>query len=80
MHKESIKQVSLKPVHKDSIKPERGDDGWYPACEESFTERVKHDLDMKDITPELSVCNYKRKFNNLICWEEKSSIDVLIRK
>lgn len=50
---------------------------WYAASEESFVERVKHILDINDITAELGIQNYKRKFNNLICWEEKANIEAL---
>ena len=52
----------------------------HSASEESFKERIKCQLDKREITVELTVDNYQRKFNNLICWEENSNIEILGRK
>ena len=60
--------------------PQQIDEIMYSASEESFKERVKCRLDLREITVELTVDNYQRKFNNLICWEEKSNIEILGRK
>ncbi len=55
-------------------------DDWYGASEESFENRRQHNIDIGDIQVELNVQNYKKKFNNLICWEEKSNIEILGRR
>lgn len=52
----------------------------YAASKEEFGERIKEELDIKEIQQTLSRSNYKRKFHNLICWEEKTHIDILQMK
>ena len=42
-----------------------------------FLDRVKEELYIEDITPELTVANYKEKFRKLLCWEEKEHITAL---
>ena len=53
------------------------DEGWYP---EIFKDRIKLELDLKDIEEDLTTQNYKKKFNCLVCWEEKSNIEILGKK
>lgn len=52
----------------------------YAASKEEFNERIKEELDRKDIQQTLSRANYKRKFHNLVCWEEKTHIEILEKK
>ena len=52
----------------------------YAAAKETFEERLKEDLMIEDIELPLSQENYKRKFNNLICWEERTHITILTEK
>ncbi len=67
-------------VHEVVTPPQGKRDDSYPASEESFEDRVMHDIDIRDIQVELNVQTYKKKFNNLICWEEKSHIEILEKK
>ena len=53
---------------------------WYAASEVTFEGRLKQDLDIAEIQVELGRKNYKRKFHNLICWEEKRHIEILGNK
>ena len=66
--------------HWQGLPAEQRDENWYAASEESFKNRIKQDLDKREIEVELTVKSYKRKFNNLICWEEKSNIEILERR
>ena len=50
------------------------------AAKETFEERLKEELKIEDIELPLSQQNYKRKFNNLICWEERTHIMILTEK
>ena len=43
----------------------------------SFLGRVKEDLVIEDIKPNLTVKNYREKFNKLLCWEEMEHISLL---
>ena len=52
----------------------------YGPSYEFFEERVKYELDIEEIVAELQTHNYKRKFNNLICWEEMQNINILGQK
>ena len=54
--------------------------GNYAAMQPTFEERVKEDLDITCIKEELTHTNYKKKFHNLICWEEKCHIEILKEK
>ena len=38
------------------------------------------ELDERYIQEKLSRGNYKRKYHNLICWEEKTHIEILEKK
>ena len=38
------------------------------------------ELDERYIQEKLSRENYKRKYHNLICWEEKTHIEILEKK
>ena len=42
-----------------------------------FHERLKEPLGMVFIQQELTRANYKKKFDNLLCWEEKAHIHAL---
>ena len=42
-----------------------------------FDERVNHFLQLESIKVELTRNSYKTKFHNLICWEEKTHIEIL---
>ena len=42
-----------------------------------FHERLKEPLEMVFIQQELARANYKKKFDNLLCWEEKAHIHAL---
>ena len=53
---------------------------WYAAKEETFEGRLKGELKLEEIEVKLNRQNYKRKFNNLICWEERRHIEVLREK
>jgi hypothetical protein len=53
------------------------DPEWYAAKEETFEGRLKGELKLNEIEVDLNRLNYKRKFNNLICWEERRHIEVL---
>ena len=44
---------------------------------ERFEERVKDILNIELIRVKLTRVNYKEKFRNLICWEEKKHIEML---
>ena len=72
-------QHQLQQIH-DVLWPLEKRDDWYGASEESFENRRQHNIDIGDIQVELNVQNYKKKFNNLICWEEKSNIEILGRR
>ena len=52
----------------------------YAASKESFHERIKEDLDIEVIQAPLTRENYKKKFHNMICWEEKKHIEILDKK
>jgi hypothetical protein len=52
----------------------------YAASEETFQGRLKGELRFSEIDVELDRKNYKRKFNNLICWEERAHIERLREK
>lgn len=54
--------------------------GWYAAGEETFQRRLVEELNYSKIIVPLSRPNYKEKFNNLICWEERRHIEVLSQK
>ena len=47
---------------------------------EKFSERVEQMLYVEDIKQKLTKLNYKQKFYNLICWEEKRHIEILEEK
>ena len=52
----------------------------YAASKESFYERIKEELDIEIIQAPLTRDNYKKKFHNMICWEEKKHIEILDKK
>ena len=52
----------------------------YAASRESFTERIKEELDPKIIEAPLTRRNYKKRFHHMICWEEKRHIEILDNK
>ena len=52
----------------------------YAASKEAFAERIKEELDFKIISAPLTRENYKKKFHNVICWEEKRHIEILEEK
>ncbi len=52
----------------------------YAASKEKFEERIMEELDERYIQEKLSRGNYKRKYHNLICWEEKTHIEILEKK
>ena len=56
------------------------DSEWYAACEETFEGRLKGELQLSDIEVDLERRNYKKKFHNLICWEERRHIEILQKK
>ena len=45
-----------------------------------FSTRVQEKLHIEDIQKPLCRKNYKTKFHNLICWEEKRHIEILEEK
>ena len=49
----------------------------YSASKESFEDRIEEELNLEEIQAPLTRKNYKRKFHNLICWEEKRHIEIL---
>ena len=49
----------------------------YQPKNSTFLERLKEELDVNDITPELTAENYKEKFHKLLCWEEMQHITIL---
>ena len=49
----------------------------YAAEEVDFSKRIQDQLDIADIEQELTSQNYKEKFHKLLCWEEKTHIDIL---
>ncbi len=52
----------------------------YAASKKKFEERIMEELDERYIQEKLSRENYKRKYHNLICWEEKTHIEILEKK
>ena len=52
----------------------------YAASKESFNERIQEELHPEVIQAPLTRKNYKKKFHNLICWEEKRHIEILDEK
>ena len=52
----------------------------YAASKESFSERIKEDLNIEVIQAQLTRENYKKKFHHMICWEEKRHIEILGEK
>lgn len=52
----------------------------YAASKEKFEERIMEELDERYVQEKLTRENYKRKYHNLICWEEKEHIDILQNK
>jgi superfamily I DNA and/or RNA helicase/exoribonuclease R len=49
----------------------------YKPNNSTFLERVKEDLCVDDIKPELTTANYREKFHKLLCWEEREHITLL---
>ena len=52
----------------------------YAAMATEFLERVKEDLYIEDIQVKLSRQNYKEKMHKLLCWEEKTHVEILCEK
>lgn len=52
----------------------------YAASEETFQGRLREVLVLGEIKVELNRLNYRRKFHNLICWEERRHIEILSEK
>jgi len=52
----------------------------YAASNVYFAERIKEEIDVQVIEESLSVTNYKKKYHNLVCWEEKEHIEILENK
>lgn len=52
----------------------------YAASKLTFEERVVEALDPSIIEAPLTRENYKKRFHNMICWEEKRHIEILTTK
>ena len=52
----------------------------YAASKPIFEERIVEDLDPTIIEAPLTRDNYKKRFHNMICWEEKRHIEILDTK
>lgn len=52
----------------------------YAASKLTFGERIKEKLDPSIIEAPLTRENYKKRFHNMICWEEKRHIEILDTK
>ena len=52
----------------------------YAASKLTFLERIKEPLDPSIIEAPLTRENYKKRFHNMICWEEKRHVEVLDTK
>lgn len=52
----------------------------YAASKLTFQERVKEPLDPSIIEAPLTRENYKKRFHNMICWEEKRHVEILDTK
>ena len=52
----------------------------YAAMATEFLERVKEDLYIDDIQVKLLRQNYKEKMHKLLCWEEKTHVEILCEK
>lgn len=84
MYQQKMPQQSTVPEEmQQSNKHQRGtqsQSGYYAASEETFHGRLKGELNLSEIEVELDRYNYKRKFHNLICWEERAHIELLREK
>ena len=49
----------------------------YAARKIDFLQRLEEDLTIADIEKPLTRENYKEKFHKLLCWEEKTHIEIL---
>ncbi len=49
----------------------------YPAANLDFYRRIKGELVLADVQQPLTRENYKEKFHKLLCWEEKTHIEIL---
>ncbi len=49
----------------------------YPAESLNFYRRIEGELVLADVQQPLTRENYKEKFHNLLCWEEKTHIEIL---
>ena len=70
---------AAQPVHPAVHQSKKKDKG-YAASGITFQERLQQELNLADIQVELCRDNYKRKFHHLICWEEKTHIEILGEK
>ena len=52
----------------------------YAASKLTFQERIKEPLDPGIIEAPLTRENYKKRFHNMICWEEKRHVEILDTK
>ena len=52
----------------------------YAASKFTFQERIKEPLDPGIIEASLTRENYKERFHNMICWEEKRHVEILDTK
>ena len=52
----------------------------YAASKFTFQERIKEPLDPGIIEAPLTRENYKERFHNMICWEEKRHVEILDTK
>lgn len=52
----------------------------YAASKLTFLERIKEPLDPGIIEAPLTRENYKKRFHNMICWEEKRHVEILDTK
>ena len=78
-----LTQEDLSTAH--SLSPPQTSGGgqapkWYAAKKETFQERLQETLDINVVERKLTRRNYREKFHNLICWEERKHIEILRNK
>ena len=54
--------------------------GEYAAKKNDFADRLEEELVLGDVQVELARTNYKEKFHKLLCWEEKTHIEILEKR
>ena len=76
-----IHQANIPANHQGRVAPRpQTIQEMYAASKESFSERIKEELNIEIIQAPLTRKNYKEKFHHMICWEEKTHIDILAEK